>query len=266
MSTDTKIFTIGEVAERSGFTTSSLRYYENIGLVTPAARSEAGYRLYDDRGLARLGFIARAKQLGCSLEEITDLVAIWDGERCGPVQQRFHELVTTKIADARRQTAELDALTSDLEQAAAQLAGPAVDGPCDADCACFAGEVTVEARSRPVSLVGESTGPPIACALEPGAMPARLAEWRAVLDQARSRTTIAGGGVRIEFGTGIDAGALAQLAAAEQRCCAFFTFAITVDVRGVGLEVHAPHDAKELLTTLFGKTASGGHVPGWPGA
>jgi DNA-binding transcriptional MerR regulator len=77
--------TIGETAVRSGFSASALRYDT----------------------LSRLSFIARAKQLGCSLEEISDLVGIWDGERCGPVQKRFHDLVTTKLADAERQIAEL---------------------------------------------------------------------------------------------------------------------------------------------------------------
>ena len=81
-------YTIGEIAERSGFSASSLRYYEGIGLVEPARRSEAGYRLYDDHTVNRLAFIAHAKQLGCSLEDITDLAGIWDGERCGPVQRR----------------------------------------------------------------------------------------------------------------------------------------------------------------------------------
>ncbi|MDQ1466938.1 MAG: hypothetical protein QOH10_1353 [Actinomycetota bacterium] len=74
-------YTIGEVAERTGFSTSSLRYYEGIGLVAPATRTESGYRVYDDQTLSRLAFIARAKQLGCSLAEITDLAGIWDGER-----------------------------------------------------------------------------------------------------------------------------------------------------------------------------------------
>ena len=130
-------YTIGEVAERSGFSASSLRYYEGIGLVEPTTRTDAGYRLYDDGTLDRLSFIARAKELGCSLEEITDLVSIWDGDRCGPVQRRFHELVTTKIADTRRRITELVALAAELQVAAAQLAGPAVDGPCDDGCACL---------------------------------------------------------------------------------------------------------------------------------
>jgi DNA-binding transcriptional MerR regulator len=142
-------YTIGEVADRTGFTASALRYYEGIGLVVPATRTDAGYRLYDDMTLSRLAFIGRAKQLGCSLEEITDLVGIWDGERCGPVQKRFHDLVTTKLADAERQIAELTALTAQLRHAAAQLAGPAVDGPCSEDCAC----VAVGGALAPVTLI-----------------------------------------------------------------------------------------------------------------
>ena len=134
-------YTIGEVAGRSGFTTSALRYYEGIGLVSPSTRTGAGYRLYDDDSLARLAFIARAKHLGCSLEEITDLVAVWDGT-CEPLQRRFHDLVTTKLAETDRQIAELQALRSQLTGAAAQLAGPTVDGPCDGGCACLSAEGT----------------------------------------------------------------------------------------------------------------------------
>ena len=131
-------YTIGETARRSGFTAPALRYYEEIGLVPPATRTAAGYRLYDDETLARLSFIARAKQLGCSLEEITDLASIWDRERCGPVQRRFHELLTAKIADTERHIAELTALAAQLREAAARLEGPATDGPCSAECACLA--------------------------------------------------------------------------------------------------------------------------------
>jgi MerR family transcriptional regulator, copper efflux regulator len=130
-------YTIGQVADRTGFTASTLRYYEGIGLVEPATRTDAGYRLYDDTTLTRLAFIGRAKQLGCTLEEITDLVGLWDGERCGPVQRRFHELVTTKMADAEHQIAELTALVDQLQHAAAQLSGPATDGPCDETCVCL---------------------------------------------------------------------------------------------------------------------------------
>jgi MerR family transcriptional regulator, copper efflux regulator len=146
-------YTIGETAERSGFSASSLRYYEGIGLVEPASRTDAGYRLYDDHTLNRLAFIARAKQLGCSLEEISDLAGIWDGERCGPVQRRFHELVTAKIRETERQIVELTGLLADLRAAAQHLDTEPVDGPCDADCACLTMAsipqlVTLQADSR----------------------------------------------------------------------------------------------------------------------
>ena len=131
-------YTIGEAAERSGFSASALRYYEGIGLVMPATRTAAGYRLYDDAALSRLTFIARAKELGCSLEEITDLVGIWDGERCGPVQVRFHDLVTAKLAATQRRIDELTALAEQLRHAARQLAAPPSDGPCSEACACLA--------------------------------------------------------------------------------------------------------------------------------
>jgi DNA-binding transcriptional MerR regulator len=52
-------YQIADVAERSGFTPATLRYYEDIGLMAPAGRTEAGYRLYDDASLERLWFIAR---------------------------------------------------------------------------------------------------------------------------------------------------------------------------------------------------------------
>ena len=78
-------YKINEVAKRSGFTPATLRYYEEVGLVPLPTRTEAGYRMYDDRALERLAFIARAKQLGCTLEETADLVVAWEGGQCGPI-------------------------------------------------------------------------------------------------------------------------------------------------------------------------------------
>jgi DNA-binding transcriptional MerR regulator len=249
-------YTIGEVADRSGFSASALRYYEGIGLVEPASRTDAGYRVYDDHTLARLAFIARAKQLGCSLDEVSDLVAIWDGEQCGPVQRRFHELITAKIGTARRQLVELQAFTAQLQTAAEQLSGEPVDGPCGDGCACVA--VTSDpTTAAPVLLGAKPLDVPIACTLEPGAMPDRLAEWDRVLDHAEARIATSDRGLRIEFGADpdVDLGELARLVAAEQRCCSFFAFAITVDHRGAALEVRAPDDAAGIVADLFGTAA-----------
>lgn len=71
--------TIGQVAERTGFSASTLRYYEQHGVLEPVGRTDAGYRLYDHTSLGRLGFISRAKQLGCTLPagEMTDRSRDW---------------------------------------------------------------------------------------------------------------------------------------------------------------------------------------------
>ncbi len=59
-------------------------------------------------------------------------------------------------------------------------------------------------------------------------------------------------GLRLTFGPATPLGELMRLTAAEQDCCEFFTFAITIDSRGVALEVRAPHDALPVLHSLFG--------------
>jgi MerR family transcriptional regulator, copper efflux regulator len=128
---------IKEIADASGFTAATLRYYEQIGLLPEASRSSAGYRLYDPRTLDRLAFIARAKQLGCSLDEITGLTTAWDGGQCGPVQDQLRQLVAGKIEAAQRQIAELATFIADLQQAATALDRHRPDGACDADCGCL---------------------------------------------------------------------------------------------------------------------------------
>ena len=244
-------YTISEIAHRSGFTTSALRYYEGRGLLAPSARTEGGYRVYDDRTVSRLAFIARAKQLGCSLDEIIDLVVIWDGEHCGPVQRRFHDLVTTKIDAVQTQMAELTAFAAQLRRAAAQLSAPAVDGPCDEGCACLAEERT---ETTALTLIARPDRAPVACTLDTRAMPDRVAEWQAMLSRASPRERSEDGAVRVRFPSGVPLDELTRLVTAEQRCCAFFAFAITVDERGIGLEVRAPEGADDIITAMFGAT------------
>jgi MerR family transcriptional regulator, copper efflux regulator len=130
-------YSIKHTAERSGFSTATLRYYEEIGLLPHPARTPSGYRVYDDSAVDRLGFIARAKQLGCSLEEIADLTVAWEGGQCGPVQDRLRALVADKLDRAERQIAELIALTADLNRAAVALDLHRPDGPCDDQCGCI---------------------------------------------------------------------------------------------------------------------------------
>jgi MerR family transcriptional regulator, copper efflux regulator len=257
---------IAEVARRSGFTPATLRYYEDIGLLAPPRRTDAGYRVYDEASLERLRFISRAKQLGCSLDEIADLVAVWDGGHCATVQERLRARVDGKIADAHAQIADLTTLAAELQRAATTLTAQPVDGPCDDTCACMtdlapppdvATSVPLVRPTRATQGAGEAEGvAPIACTLGAGEMSTRLDAWRAVLagplSGVSARRALDDGGLRLEFGPHSDVGEIARLAAAEQGCCAFFTFALVVDRRGVALEVHAPADGLPVLTALFG--------------
>lgn len=70
----TETLTIGQLAERVGLRPSTLRYYEEQGLLAPAARSEAGYRLYAPEAEQTLRFIQRAQRLGFSLADIRVLL------------------------------------------------------------------------------------------------------------------------------------------------------------------------------------------------
>lgn len=74
---------ISQLAERSGVPATTLRFYETAGLL-PADRTAAGYRLYDQEAVERLAFIGAAKHLGLPLEEIADLLGVWEtGGLCG---------------------------------------------------------------------------------------------------------------------------------------------------------------------------------------
>src|SRR5689334_17498826 len=64
------MLTIGELANRTGLRTSALRYYEDQGLLEPAERTAAGYRLYDESAEQTVRFIQRAQRLGFSLTDI----------------------------------------------------------------------------------------------------------------------------------------------------------------------------------------------------
>ena len=69
---------IGQAAKVSGISAKMIRYYEQIGLIPAAGRSNAGYRSYSDNDVERLKFIKRSRELGFSVAEITDLLDLWN--------------------------------------------------------------------------------------------------------------------------------------------------------------------------------------------
>jgi len=102
---------IGQVAERTGLSLRTIRWYEETGLVVPTTRSDGGFRLYSDDDVARLEVIKRMKPLNFSLEEMQELLDLLHdlghgrGDRSALVDrlQTFHEAATDRVTTLRKQ-------------------------------------------------------------------------------------------------------------------------------------------------------------------
>lgn len=106
---------IGRLAERSGVGIETLRFYEKEGLLAKPARTESGYRTYPEETVERVQFIRRAKEVGFTLEEISELLAlkVSHGKSCESVRQRALskvEDIDRKVGDLRKMRRALNAL------------------------------------------------------------------------------------------------------------------------------------------------------------
>lgn len=240
-------YTIGDAAERTGLAPTTLRYWERLGLLGSVPRTPAGYRRFDDQTLERVRFVSRAKQLGCSLEEIGELLALRALDDCSSVQARLRDLARTKLVDARRRAAEMDALAEQLGLVVVRLGADTSEGPCTDDCACS----TEMDRAPDLHRTADEASTE-SCSLDPAARSTRVEDWERALMHVTERTATAHG-VRLRFADDVDFGEITALVASEHRCCSFFGFALTVDHRGAALEVSAPAGQHDTLSRLFGR-------------
>jgi DNA-binding transcriptional MerR regulator len=237
-----------------------LRYYEEIGLLAPAGRSGNGYREYADRDLEKLAFITRAKQLDISLDELRELVGVWDDD-CSEVQHRMTAVIASRVAQTQARIVELVALTAQLQAAAARLASaPVSEGACGDDCACVTAAATPQDAPDVVPLPltrspAANEAVPIACTLDSAMARERIADWQGVVAKATNRRAI-DDGIALTFEHDAELTTeIARLAAAEFDCCSFFRFGLAVDATGVCLEVGAPPQARDIVTAVFGARA-----------
>jgi MerR family copper efflux transcriptional regulator len=99
---------IGEIAARSGMPPKTIRYYESVGLIEEAARTDSGYRRYGERDLRILRFIHRARDLGFSVKAVGELLALWRDPNHSSADVKA--LARDHVADIDRKIAELQAM------------------------------------------------------------------------------------------------------------------------------------------------------------
>jgi MerR family copper efflux transcriptional regulator len=114
MNPSTASLTIGTVAKRAGVPIDTIRYYEREGLLPEPLRRSSGYRSYNETAVRQLRFIRRAKDLGFTLDEIRDLLALSSDRRGGvkAVRKRAEQ----RLASIEARIAELTRIRKGLQQ------------------------------------------------------------------------------------------------------------------------------------------------------
>lgn len=126
--------TISELAERAGVKTSTVRYYERVGLVPNPDRNSNGYRNYDADHETRLRFITRARKLGLSIEQIAELLSVWNGTNCATTRTHVARAVDANLVEINDRIVELQLFAAELQAVREALdAGPSTCGP-DLSC------------------------------------------------------------------------------------------------------------------------------------
>lgn len=121
--------TIGKLAERTGISADTLRYYEKMGLIKAASRSSAGYRIYGDDAERIIQFIRGAKTLNFTLEEIRQLLTLNRSDKATCAEVLSH--TTGKIAEAEQKIRELKEVKKALLVLTKECPG---DDTSSADC------------------------------------------------------------------------------------------------------------------------------------
>jgi MerR family transcriptional regulator, copper efflux regulator len=106
-------FNIGEAAARSGVSAKMVRHYESLGLLPSVDRTESGYRQYTDREVHTLRFIKRSRDLGFGMDEIAELLKLWQNRRRSSAEVR--RIASQRVADLEQRMAELDAMRRTLQ-------------------------------------------------------------------------------------------------------------------------------------------------------
>ncbi len=120
--------TSGELAKIAGVNVETLRFYERKGLLPKPPRRVSGYREYPPESVARIRFIKRAKELGFTLREIKELLAlrVTRGTTCADVRERAQD----KVLDTQQKIADLQAIEKALKKLVSTCRGRGPANQC----------------------------------------------------------------------------------------------------------------------------------------
>ena len=127
---------ISELADRVGVPTSTVRYYERIGLLGMPSRTDSGYRDYGEDSASRLLFVHRSRKMGLSCEQVAELLPIWGGANCSATQERVGRLIDEKQAEIAGRIAELQEFAAQLDAVRARLEVSLPPTLCRDDLSC----------------------------------------------------------------------------------------------------------------------------------
>jgi hypothetical protein len=227
-------------------------------------------------------FADGTQRLGLAPPDVAELARLHEAGDCAPLRQRMAELVAARLDQVQSQLGSVlaeqaaagglgaGAATEPLRdsiglaksagrlQAAARiLATEPATVACTDDCGCSRAAAVTEGPyvfpSRD-DATPEAEGQPIVCTLEAdgGDLAGRVGEWDRILGQATGREMIPEG-VAVTFTHDVArTGELARLLAAEYSCCSFASYHLTIDARGVRMEIHTPEEGRETLAAMFG--------------
>jgi MerR family copper efflux transcriptional regulator len=137
---------IGQAASETGVSAKMIRYYESITLLKPSARSDAGYRIYTPKDLHALHFIKRGRGLGFSLEQIRELLSLWQNDQRASADVKG--IALAHVAELNKRITELTEMRDTLAHLAQSCHGD--DKP---DCPIL----------QSLGLAGEEQGDTKAC-------------------------------------------------------------------------------------------------------
>ena len=110
------IFNIGQAAQRAKVSAKMVRHYESLGLLPEVGRSDSGYRQYTEKEVHTLRFIKRARDLGFSMPEISELLKLWQNKRRS--SESVKRIASAHIADLDQRIEELTAMKRTLQNLA----------------------------------------------------------------------------------------------------------------------------------------------------